>query len=669
MASRRSSTTLEAGTGVGEQALLTDQRRTATVRALEPSRLMRLTRYGFERIARRDPEALHQFTRAMYPRLLRMQLSRVLTGLFGELDPMLLHSLHDALDPVRLKAGETLFGQGDPGDALYIILNGRLELLVAAADASTSVVGEVGSGETVGEWALVTREPRSTSAVAQRDSEIMRLSREAFERLLVHTPAAIAHLARMLLRRQHAMVGRSQRPQRLTYAVVPLSPSVPLGEFAQQLATALGSWDAALHVSSAACDRALDTPGIAQTEQDHPSSVTLMSWLHEQEALYPYVVYRADPIWSAWTVRCIAHADRILLVGHADSNPGLSDIERRLREAGVRTRTELVLIHPSSRKQPRGTRFWLAERVVAAHHHVRLEQQDDMGRLARRITGRAVGLVLGGGGTRGFAHIGVMRALEERGIAVDYIGGTSIGAVLGGCFAVGSSSDDTAAAGKRFGTPQALLDRTFPSVAFFRSRKLSSALEALYGDVRIEDLWHPYFCVASNLSRARTVVHQRGLLWRAVRASVAVPGVFSPVLYNGDVLVDGGVLDNLPVATMRELMPGGTLIAVDVGVQNESTERYDFGTSVSGWDVLRRKLNPFKRSMRVPSAVATLIQASGMNATAQRVVNQALADLMIVPEVGRFPIANFNAADAIAAAGYDEAQRALEAWGERKTVL
>ena len=220
----------------------------------------------------------------------------------------------------------------------------------------------------------------------------------------------------------------------------------------------------------------------------------------------------------------------------------------------------------------------------------------------RRVTGRGLGLVLGGGGARGFAHIGVFKALRECGIAVDLVGGTSMGAILSATFAMGLNYEDTLKLARQLASPLKLFDPTMPVVSFFASGKVTQVLERIYGDTQIEDLWMPCFCVSSNLTHAVAMVHRRGPLWQAVRASMAIPGVFSPILAEGDLLVDGCVLNNLPIDVMQRLNHDGPIIAVNVFPDVDLLRDYHFGPSISGWQALAGKLNPLRRKDRERAA-------------------------------------------------------------------
>ncbi len=648
---------------VGEMALLADQARTATVRALEEADLVQLSRAGFERIAARHPDFVAGFMAAVAERRRGVQLASVLARLCGEMDVAAFRELQARLRWRHLAAGETLFRRGDPGDALYIVIAGRL-FFSEGEGATSPIRGEIGPGEVVGEFALLTGEPRSANVGAIRDTDLVEISRPVFEELTRRYPRLLIHLARNIIghSRQALRVTRPADLRALAFAVAPTTPAVPLSAFTRRLVEELAAFGSTLHLSSERFDRAYGRIGMSQTTPDHPAHAAITAWLSEQETRYRYIVYETDASWTPWTGRCLRQADRLLLVGWAGDDPTPGEIEALLpRREGLRT--ELVLIHPEDAERPRGTAAWLASRQVQAHYHVRLGRAADLQHLARRLTGQGVGLVLSGGGARGMAHVGVIRALEEKGLSIDFVGGTSIGSVIGAVFALGWDYEEIVHGVQTFSSGRALLDRTLPLVSLYAGQKLSRVLRALFGGVQIEDLWRPYFCISCDVSQGREVVHRSGSLWRAVRASVAIPGVFPPLLdEEGNLLVDGGVINNFPIDVMRGLCGDGVVIAVDVSSPRYRQKAYRFGPGVSGWRVLGQRLNPFVPAPAVPSLLGSLMRVLGVNSLYRAEAVCPLADLIIRPPVRGIGLLEFDAYAEIIEVGYRAARQALAAW-------
>jgi len=348
----------------------------------------------------------------------------------------------------------------------------------------------------------------------------------------------------------------------------------------------------------------------------------------------------------------LRQADRIVLIGQADNSPKLGAIEQALGDHGYSADQELVLLYPPSTEMPSGTKAWLTPRTVKAYHNVRLSNTADFGRLARRLIGKEMALVLSGGGARGFAHAGVYRALMEAGIPVDLIGGTSIGALVGGALAQGYGYESVLSQAQGWGSPQSLFDFTIPAVSFMASHKLTRMLQDLFEDRRIEDLWQPFFCVSANLSSGRPVVHRDGLLWEAVRGSLALPGIFVPFSYGGDVLVDGGVMNNFPVDLMRKTCPTGWITGVDVSSPKDVDHEYSFNSGLSGWRVILNSINPFSRKIRAPSIFSTLTRTTEVKGVYQMALVQDKADMIIKPDISAWSFLDFRPSKDIAEVGY-----------------
>lgn len=663
---------LSPGVTVGEMALITGQARVATVYALEDCDLVKLSKEGFDRLVAKHPEVITEFAQVVMPRIHRTQLVGVLTTLFGELDTAALHDLQARMEWSHLTGGETVFRQGDPGDCMYIIVNGRLRMIRESSDGHEHPLGEVSRGDVIGEFSLLTGEKRSATVYAVRDSDVVKLSRDVFEDLIEQYPRAMMQIARSAARRaQTASPGVSSEeatPTTISFVLVPTHPSRPTSDFGQKLARELGTFGPTLHLSSQSFDRLYGKEGAAQTQPDDPTHTALVAWINEQERAYHYLLYEADPSWSAWTQRCVRQADRILLLGKADDEPAPGDIEAAIQALTLKARQELVLLHPAGVERPTSTATWLEDRHVHAHHHLRLDDEAHLQRLARRLASRAVGLVLSGGAARALAHLGVIRALDEAGVPVDLVGGTSMGAMVAAAVAVDWDYEHMLSLVNRLSSRKALLDYTYPAAAVFATRKITNILLEFFGELQIEDLWRPYFSVSANLSQASPVLHQDGPLWKAVRASIAIPGVFAPVSYHGDLLVDGGVVNNLPIDAMRDLCEGGLVVAVNATPRQEKRRKWELGPSISGWKVLWSRLNPFVKPIEVPTLSGTLVRALDLNSAYRIQATRHLADLLIEPQTQEIGIMDWASSDQLIEAGYQAAKPKIETWRDERLM-
>ncbi len=580
----------------------------------------------------------------------------LLESLFGADDPDLIRDLQAELETVTLKAGETLFRQHDLPDAAYLILSGRLRVVLESDGSEERVLNEVGRGELVGEMALLTDDPRSATVFAIRDTELARLTPETFFRILQRSPRFHSHLTSTIvrrLRRQSSADSPGASPLS-SIALVPTHPSVALEELAAQIAEALTVFGTVVQLGKADVQHALGP--------EPPSSSRLARWLQDQEESARFTLYRADSTWSPWTELCARQADRVLLVGMADGPAQPEEIEHRLVNRwskGRSPRRSLVIVSDSP--SPRETERWLAPRDVEDHFHLRRDVAGDTQRLARFLAGEAVGVVLGGGGASGLAHIGVIRALQELGIPIDAIGGTSIGAAIGGMFARSESWREVLESWRSGFRP--VRDYTWPAVALTSGRKLNQSIFGVLGETRIEDLRTSYFALSTNLNRAEPVVSTSGGLAAAVRASVSLPGIFPPCLMDGkDYLVDGALLNNVPVDVMRSLVGSGPIIAVDVSEVSDLAADERISSQASGWKLLWNRLNPFAARSPAPSMVGLLLRSTLVGSLAARNRNRDLADLYLELPLGRFGLLEFDAVDAIVQQGYESSLEPLREW-------
>jgi predicted acylesterase/phospholipase RssA len=281
----------------------------------------------------------------------------------------------------------------------------------------------------------------------------------------------------------------------------------------------------------------------------------------------------------------------------------------------------------------------------------------------RIISGRALGLVLAGGAARGFAHPGVYRAMQELGLPVDWIGGTSLGAIMAATLASPYGLDESMRiAREAFVKGKPFSDFTLPLVSLIGGRRMDRLLRT-HLDLMIEDLPTPFYCVSCHLDTGTMNVHERGYLPDALRASAAIPGIIPPAVVDGRLAVDGAVINNLPVDIMQR-KPVGTIVAVDLSA--DLVVAVDYPKVPSAWAILRGRYLPFARKYRVPALSTVLLKATELG-TLERVRKLgAEADLLLRPPVRQFGMTEVKSFDRIVQAGYQHARQELEAWLERR---
>ncbi len=563
---------------------------------------------------------------------------------------------------IDVPKGMTLFKPGDPGDRMYVVVSGRLRVDEIEESGQRRQRGEVRRGGTIGELDMLTGRVRDTTVTAVRDARLARISRVAFERLASAYPRELTRTNRDVVDRlREAFQPRPVPESVTTFALLPVGRDVPIAEIARDLTATFESLGSTLLL-----DRdhlpALFGHAVDSMLEHHDGSERLAAALNETELRHRYVFYQADPEPSNWTRRCLRQADQVLLVGQgAPPTHGarlMDEVERLAERAPV----DLIVLHPSGTTRPRGTGAWLDAWGVRLHHHLRQDDASSMARLVRRLSGTSVDLVLGGGGARGWAHVGAIRALEEAGIPIDAVGGTSMGALIGGASIAGLDWREIQEQARVWSSPRRLFDYTLPIVSIVAGNKITSMLQTVFGDVCIEDLWRGFFCVSGSLSHARPVVHRRGAAWKGVRASISLPGFLPPVSDGDQLLIDGSYLNNIPTDLMRSIHGSGAIVAVSVSQDGELDGDVGTGPVVSGWDMLRRRVAPWESGSTPPSFAATILRASSLSGAYHLDASMALADLAVYPPVGQFGTLDFAAYQQIIDAGYEATCRQLDQW-------
>ena len=439
-----------------------------------------------------------------------------------------------------------------------------------------------------------------------------------------------------------------------TVAILPITSGVPVVEFGNRLLQAFGQ--IGVHRGVTSLHQADILNHLGRHAFSRMGKLKLSQYLADLEERYGMVLYVADTSVNApWTQTCITQADCILLVGVAEGSPSIGEYERFMLGMKTTSRKELVLLHMDRFSQPGLTRQWLKNRVWinGGHHHIqmafrlttepahtrtkrfgtvlkqrvqvlqaeiqkytsrRIQQtqlysastpfKGDFHRLARRLCGKSVGLVLGGGGARGIAHLGVIRAIEEAGIPIDMVGGTSIGAFIGALYARDADAVPAFGRAKKFAGRMAsiwrfALDLTYPSASYTTGHEFNRGIFKAFGNSQIEDFWLEFYCNTTNISKSRLEFHSSGYAWRYIRASMTLAGLIPPLCDEGSMLLDGGYVDNLTVARMKSL-GADVIFAVDVGSIDDNTPQ-GYGDSLSGfWAVLNR-WNPFSNTANPPT--------------------------------------------------------------------
>lgn len=571
--------------------------------------------------------------------------------------------LTGALQLMRVEGGDWLFHQGDAADAFYILIRGRLQAWLESRDRvplrEPRLIGRVTPGDSVGELALLTRATRSAGIRAMRDSILIRISRDSFQQLAVKHPPLVMKLAERAasLAQKSPVTGAGATRNLKTICILPLDDSPQQQAFCNQLAA-----DLARHGIIRWLDHASLAESGAPISQVPASGMmpeSLVNWVQHLEDTTRLLVFHCEAAASQWTRFCIRQSDLVVLVAKSESASTCRQWEQQLglNETDSTSRRMLVLLQPGAADEIKNTRDWYQGRQLDFHLHARDGNQRDIERIGRVLLGKATGLVLGAGAARGFAHLGVIKALEKAGKPIDWVGGSSIGAIMGTATAMGMTADQgIRLMRKAFLRGKPFSDYTVPLVSLLSGGRMQKLILE-HAAREIEDLALPFFCISSSLDDGSVNLHERGSLARALQATASMPGILPPTVVNGRLAIDGAVLDSLPVDLMWQ-QAVGEVIAVSMSTHRQV--QVDYADTPSAWAVLRGRWLPFTKRYQVPAMMTVVLKATELATMANVRAQGERASLLLEPDVKRFGLTEVNAFDRIVAAGYECAAAALE---------
>ncbi len=586
-----------------------------------------------------------------------LELTRAVRSGWGISDDEAIASLTKVGVIRDVAAGEVLVRKGDPATSAYLVLSGSFQVTEHFDDRSSTkepTLPMLGTGQLVGERALLSNAARNATLTAMRASRVAEFEAGSFLEMCRAHPEVLLRTVGEFMRRLDSRA-RPDAPTGHRIALVG-DGVADVTAFAKRLAASFPEPIAVIDAQEASAAVGLnDDLSDAATELNLSR---LGAWLDRRTEQSPWLLLVADPRDRRWTAACLSHGDHVVaLVEKSGTIPNGHPVWPA--DAPTLQPTTLVLLHPASTRLPSDTAGMLRQFPSDAHLHVRIDRDDDVGRVARMLAGVPYCLVLSGGGARGFAHLGAVRAMRELGIPCDVVGGTSIGAVMaayqGMDLGIEEQISQTEADFK------GLMDYTLPVVSLLKGRRTSERIQRHAGDHTIEDLWIPYFCISTNLSTNNMKIHDRGSLATAVRASLALPGVFPPVHDGEHFLIDGGVLNNFPLDVMRSRNPFGKVIAVDVAANVLLEAVGNFGLQLSGW---RAAVSMLRRKPLAPSIATTLVRTSmiGSARDHDRYLQLRYADVHIELVLKETGLLDFGGVRPIAEHGYQGSLPQLASW-------
>lgn len=588
--------------------------------------------------------------------------------IFGDLGDALLSDIASLVSLSMVKGGDFVFRQGAVSDSMIVLVSGRLVATYTDSEGHKKTLADISPGSSAGELGVILQQPRSASVIAIRDSFIALLSKASFDTLLNDHPIEINRAVTRTVFEYNTLLNKKSRIVSASIITFVAAESVSAKnqgnsekgyknkteQLCQDLCRSIGTNSKVKLIGPAEGNTLL-------RDSSNANQISIM--INELERSYDYIIFHIDNDDSDWSRLAARQSDQIVVVADASQEPKDVHVHSTVIEGNMfwRIRKSLVLMHDKQCQQPVVHLDWQNCHKTLKFDNIypiRKEFESDINRLKRFLTDSAVALVLGGGGARGLAHVGVIKALEEQNIPIDYVCGNSMGALIGAQYIFGTPVDELIKSTQQFIKGGERI--TVPFFSLLAGTRIKRDLKRMFKDANVEALWRPFFSVSCNISRATIHVHDKGPLWEAVLASNSPAGILPPVIKDGNLLVDGALLDNVPVESMRQKLRYGTLIAIDVDVSNELNVAND----MTRFSKLQHIKQAFKRdTSKIQPGILELLNRSGhLGGLARRKIAKEMADFYLQPPVKNFGLMAYGRGNEIAETAYQYTVNHIQSW-------
>ena len=600
----------------------------------------------------------------------RERLRSILVNMYSDgVDPRVINQIINSGKWIDLPNNSKLFSAGDPSDSMYFLVRGLLKAFISSDNYLTQV-GEINEGEAIGEMGIISGEARSASIYSGRASTLFQVHKEKFDSLMKSNPSVLYSLSKQIISRfskKQVIVDRSKKST-VFLTMIPMSRGLfeenrlRVGE---KLKNSLNSIAKCYYADSNVVNKQLNINDINEKLRIDHDFFPLENFITRISYDHRYILLQCDFENTFWTKWCLSISDNFIFA--LDSKEGLQNtlVLNEVKQFNEKTPShlsveqQLIICHEDTNKTLFNTNELLNQlKPITQHHHVGAQNEKDLDRIARLLTGTSIGIALGGGGARGVAHIGVYKALIELGIPIDVVCGTSMGAMMAGCIASGLSPTEILAKIEEVSNTNFLKDYDLPYSSILNPKSYELAMQIYAGSSRvfIEDLWIPMFCCATNLSKSHLEVIDAGLLWKAIRASGTVPGVHPPMVKGKSLLVDGGLINNLPGDILLKKF-GGKLLSVNVSPEADLIPNFDVYPNQKNYAFNKVLLkNMFRKDyldLNVPTIVNIMLRSIMVGSSHKSNEVADLSDVYLRPPVFHFAMGDLHKAEEIAQIGYE----------------
>ena len=660
----------EAGEYFNISSLVFSRKRTFSATAKENSEIIFLEKSKMDSLMENDNEIGNILEKLSVEEYDKGKLFGIFRGLYGEkMDYKSHKEIYRKGKWVFLEDNSNLFNYGEKSDSFYLLVTGLLKAYIPKKGELIEV-GEIYEGEVIGEMGILTNEARSASIFATRDSVVFKIDLEKANEIIMQYPLVLLQVATKIADRLRNVQHSNERHRTDIHSIVQLSSgknhTKEIISIGNSLIDSMNKFNRSIVVSSKKVNEILNIESInAELERDkfYPALDDLVDNFTKENR---YLLLLCDEEYTPWTTWCLAISDKNIFV--VEESAGVSNTEllnkMNLSEKDIpihlHDEKQLIIYHQSKNSFPSKTSS-IIEMLpkISNHYHMSINNKNDSDRVSRLIAKKGIGLCLSGGGAKGNAHIGVYKALIEHNIPIDAVCGTSAGGIVASLIAFGYDPETIISRLKETYKRNSFKEYTIPVTSIIATKKVIQDAIFLGNDMDIEDLWIPYFSIAVNISKSKLDVIDKGPVYKATRATAALPGILLPVIKDTSFLVDGGLINNMPGDIMLKKY-GGKLISVSVSPQEDLDAKFNDFPNQSSY-FIKKLLRMNKKFPHEIPGLSNILMRSIFVASSNKIKEVIdLSDLFLDLQVKDVGLLEFEKIDESVEFGYEYAMKKLK---------
>ena len=660
----------EAGEYFNISSLVFSRKRTFSATAKENSEIIFLEKSKMDSLMENDNEIGNILEKLSVEEYDKGKLFGIFRGLYGEkMDYKSHKEIYKKGKWVFLEDNSNLFNYGEKSDSFYLLVTGLLKAYIPKKGELIEV-GEIYEGEVIGEMGILTNEARSASIFATRDSVVFKIDLEKANEIIMQYPLVLLQVATKIADRLRNVQDSNERHRTDIHSIVQLSSgknhTKEIISIGNSLIDSMNKFNRSIVVSSKKVNEILNIESInAELERDkfYPALDDLVDNFTKENR---YLLLLCDEEYTPWTTWCLAISDKNIFV--VEESAGVSNTEllnkMNLSEKDIpihlHDEKQLIIYHQSKNSFPSKTSN-IIEMLpkISNHYHMNINNKNDSDRVSRLIAKKGIGLCLSGGGAKGNAHIGVYKALIEHNIPIDAVCGTSAGGIVASLIAFGYDPETIISRLKETYKRNSFKEYTIPVTSIIATKKVIQDAIFLGNDMDIEDLWIPYFSIAVNISKSKLDVIDKGPVYKATRATAALPGILLPVIKDTSFLVDGGLINNMPGDIMLKKY-GGKLISVSVSPQEDLDAKFNDFPNQSSY-FIKKLLRMNKKFPHEIPGLSNILMRSIFVASSNKIKEVIdLSDLFLDLQVKDVGLLEFEKIDESVEFGYEYAMKKLK---------